>query len=277
MRFRLSVLALALLIMAIGCKRDSGASSPSGKAEGDSKKLVIKPAEPTNMEPAEVKQLPPADAVVDAIAWRTEFRTDKAEAIKNYSGKTVEISGIVDAIVDDKDGVNGVVYLKADNQGLRGVPAHVKAQPWERVAVGSYVKIRGNLSAIEPSESLVSAKVVDPGPLPTIQSSVNLAKQFVSNPTGARQTFHNARRLIEGEIVDIETRDDSAGKFFLFSINGDSGVIVKCGLIGKSGALAQLEAAKPGQHARFFGTIMIPDDPAAKEIKVTGCALSEIK
>jgi hypothetical protein len=243
-------------LIAVGCKK----SDATGTTGGEQQTEVV------------AGLLGKPDVSMDATAWHAEFKKDANAAKRKYMGKVVELTGTIDDVEDDFKHRFGYVCLKVTGDRVRVATKDKK--PWLTVAPGSQVKVKGKVQESGRPGELFEAEIVDPGTVkPAFLTAEQIAKEYAADRKAAAEKYQNKRVNVEGEIIEM---GKSQYCDVQVKLKGQEDIIVSCCVSGDINKQV-LDAAKPGQKLKVFGSLELYDDPAKKIILLGNCALTEVK
>jgi hypothetical protein len=167
MKRSLSGGVLVLVCVAVGCRSGSSPSGGSGSPNKDSKSAV--------------KDLPVV--AVDQVDLAKEWKADNKAAQQKYSGKRVEVSGVVWLASNNNNGGQPMVTLLGSGdpknpatlltQSIQCMFSNADADKVYELATGQKVKIRGSLGEFGAGTPLLDCDLAETGPSTAVKATVS--------------------------------------------------------------------------------------------------------
>ena len=241
------------------------------------------PKPPTNPGDDLTKVKP--DVTMTAKEWATQHFHGRviadADVYAKYSGKVIELSGVVKEVGQFKqvfsDASVYYVDLKVEEGKVR-CEMHGDPAFWEKISKGSEVSIRGKASSGTVAW-LATAVVVKagPNPSPTV-AATELTKEFKADSAAAEKKYGVGIGLgsdkdvyVTGEVLVVTKEGE---KDVTIAIKGEGDAKVICNILPLAGARPQETALalKPGQKIKVLGDMMNPKkgDPVLRVTLLKG-------
>jgi hypothetical protein len=258
MKRSLSGGVLLLACAALGCNPGSTTGSGSAPQTRDSKPAV--------------KDLPVVG--VDQVDLAKEWKADAKAVQQKYSGKRVEVSGVVWLSTSNNAGGQPMVILQgsADPKNpatflTQGIQCMFPAADEEKVnglAAGQKVKVRGTLGEFGAGVPLLDCELAEAGTSTAVKATVDqLVADFKASKQEAEKKYDQKSVLVEAPVADVQW--DAGKKRVTFVLEGKDGakveVLCECDLNEK--LRPRLEAVKKGDTIKVMGQGQAgPFDPA---------------
>jgi len=183
-----------------------------------------------------------------------EFVKDQAAAHLKFTGKVIEVSGVVrDCKASGGDSMLVLDVKKQGNAGLDEVyGATEEKECWARHGRGQRVKFQGRWGG--PAwigAALTHAVVVEAGPNPTVlYGAARLAQEHEAGPAALLRRHAKKHLIVEGEVLKT---DEQKGSFCVIYLKGTDKTPVLCYF--RFHERDQARGLRAGQRARVFGEL----------------------
>jgi hypothetical protein len=183
-----------------------------------------------------------------------EFVKDKGAAHLKFTGKVIEVSGVVrDCKASGGDSMLVLDVKKKGTVGLDEVYGATQEKGcWARHGRGQRVKLQGRWGG--PAwigAALTHAVVVEAGPNPTVlYGAARLAQEHEADAATLLRRYAKKHLVVEGEVLKTE---EQKGSFCIVYLKGTEKTPVLCYF--RFHERDQARALRAGQRARVFGEL----------------------
>jgi hypothetical protein len=202
-------------------------------------------------------------AKMSAKEFRDLLKKDSDGALKKFDGQALELTGTV-ASLGSNSVRQGYLRLNVDEPFNTIGCITVESRPWEKLAPGMTIKIKGKILARSYGDQLTGCVILESSAHPGIKMTAEeLAKEYRADADAAKKKYEKKQLIISGEIVD---RTITGGGFVTFQLKaGDARL--EC-VIEPLGKYYEIRRWKIGQQVRMMGEFEPGFD---KQARVTNC------
>ncbi len=213
-----------------------------------------------------------ADAKLDFSLTSKQFAEecdrDKAAAKAKYTGKVIELSGLMTGI-----GRNifedAFLILEGGKKSLFGVHCFMaEDQPWLKATPGQTVKVKGTASDFGPPQ-LVACVITDvSGPRAPTLTAEELAREYAAGQDATHKKYEEKHLFLSGEIAKVSINKAEVA-LVTFKTTGQPQVVAKFSPVAKK----QTKDLTAGQKIKVLGQYTLRDAP--DEVGLSECTLVE--
>jgi hypothetical protein len=193
---------------------------------------------------------------------------DRAGADKKYGGAVVELSGAVRSMGVTGDAPH--LGLASDPGGAEILCFTSDKEPWERVAFGQQVRLKGRWPAGSTAGQLVDCVIVEAGANPAARiAAERLAGEFNASRRATNSKYRHKSLIIDGEVLRAEAV--GSGLEVYIKVSGPTQTTFR--FLGEDG-VKRAASLKPGDRVRvlaryteafrlltFYDPIFLKDSP----------------
>jgi hypothetical protein len=144
----------------------------------------------------------PAFSLTPSVLARA-FQQDRAGTDKRFGGAVVELSGTVRGMGVAGDAPH--LDLASDQSGAGAVCFTSDKEPWEKVAFGQKVKLKGRWPAGNTACQLFDCVIVEAGANPATRiTAERLAGEFNASRKGTNSKYEQKSLIIDAEVLRTE-------------------------------------------------------------------------
>jgi len=210
-----------------------------------------------------------AEAVVriSSVALQERFRVTPHASNAELGGQVIEVSGGV-VLVGISQELGDVILLSGGAKGNKPVICQMaEPRPWDRVAPGMAVTIKGQVWRIQPGSAPLLRQVhlvqFDSRMADSMRfTAEDLCANFANSRSEAHEVLGDRWIRVTGSIASI---DRINGWLYL---SGGGGRMVRCALAGKEGELSWEDDLQPAESIEIVGQVMNGD---RREVILQGC------
>jgi hypothetical protein len=152
----------------------------------------------------------PADVSLSADEFFIAYERDLDRAFRDYGGKVIELTGVVDLFGRS---IYGGVFIKMDvsDHLLSGNLGSAYPEPWAIVARGQTIRVRGRWSQ-KLSRQGIQFVVVETDTRKRIPVTVDeVVRAFTQDPRAASDHYRGKYVSLSGTIADLDFDDSDVG------------------------------------------------------------------
>lgn len=224
------------MLLAVGCGK-AGTPSPSGKGSDEAPPFVSKLGTP--------------DFNLSAADFHAEHKKGNLALAQKYAGKVIEVQGVVKNVGRN---VSKMPYIALEAEDLLGVMCFtMDKKPWERVAVGQKVKVRGKFPEAVIGVTLSDCEVAEAGEgAAATLPATDLARKYRADPDAVSKKYDKKSLIVFGEVVK---KDYDEGGAPSLELKGADQVKVLCAFTAFEKDL--VDPIQVGQHVHIIGQYML--------------------